>query len=80
MKIDKNIPLPENKRGKWLTSLKDMEVGDSVLLKKEHEYDTSASTKKQGITGAFRKYGWKFISRNLKPFGEEEEIRLWRIE
>jgi hypothetical protein len=80
MKIEKNIPLPENKRGKWLTSLKDMEVGDSVLLKKEHEYDTDARNKKQGIIGAFRKYGWKFVSRNLKPFGEEEEIRLWRIE
>ena len=80
MKIEKNIPLPKNKRGKWLTSLKDMEVGDSVLLKKEDEYDSDARNKKQGIVKAFKKYGWKFISRNLKPFGEEEEIRLWRIE
>mgnify|MGYP001347022872 CR=1 FL=1 len=36
MKIEKNIPLPKD-RNRWVKLAKDMEVGDSVLLKNPAE-------------------------------------------
>jgi hypothetical protein len=37
MKIEKNVPLPRNKYGRWIELAKKMEVGDSVVLKNNKE-------------------------------------------
>jgi len=78
MEIEKNIPIP-NKRGKWRTLLKDMQIGDSVLIKRESEHDVDPYSQSCAIVYAFKNDGWKFVRRNLKPLGEPSEIRVWRI-
>ena len=67
MKIEKNIPLPENKRGKWLTSLKDMEVGDSVALDNYRE----AASAQMFLTRRER-----VMTMRKQPDGT---YRIWRI-
>ena len=37
VKIEKNVPIPENHRGKWAPLLKSMKVGDSITMKVSYQ-------------------------------------------
>ena len=67
MKIEKNIPIPSPRPGKYTLLLQEMEEGDSLICKKEE-------------VGAIRVLlsrlkGYKAVGRN-QPDGT---IRVWKV-
>ena len=69
VKIDKNIPIPGQKKPfVWAKLLAEMELGDSILLESKDAYKQIAAIR---ITG--KKKGMEFIQRK-----QSKGIRLWR--
>jgi len=64
MKIEKGIPLPLGTEPEKYAYLKDMEVGDSVVM---------TAHKRNNLYSYGRVYGYKFISRATK----DGNIRVW---
>ena len=64
MKIEKGIPLPFGTEPEKYEYLKDMEVGDSVVM---------TAKKRNNLYSYGRVYGYKFISRATK----DGKIRVW---
>lgn len=68
-KIEKNVPLPEARRGKAGTyPFGDMEVGDSVLIE-----DRSQSS----ISGALTHYKYRW-GKDFATRREGDGVRVWR--
>tara|TARA_Y100000310_G_scaffold276062_1_gene292960 strand:- start:398 stop:613 length:216 start_codon:yes stop_codon:yes gene_type:complete len=69
IKIDKDIPVPEQRRNGEKYPFKHMAVGDSFTLPVEYynRVNTAMSRWHRGTT-------WRFTMRNLKT-----EVRIWRI-
>lgn len=64
--IDKNVPIPPRKKGRWTVVMAKMDIGDSVLLEKRTEYTSMANTAKS--------MKMKLISRQ-----DGNKFRVWRI-
>tara|TARA_Y100000758_G_scaffold77682_1_gene52373 strand:+ start:390 stop:632 length:243 start_codon:yes stop_codon:yes gene_type:complete len=64
MKIEKGIPLPFGTEPEKYEYLKDMEVGDSVVM---------TAKQRNNLYSYGRVYGYKFISRATK----DGKIRVW---
>jgi len=64
MKIEKGIPLPFGTEPEKYEYLKDMEVGDSVVM---------TAKQRNNLYSYGRIYGYKFISRATK----DGKIRVW---
>ena len=64
MKIEKGIPLPFGTEPEKYEYLKDMEVGDSVVM---------TAKQRNNLYSYGRVYGYKFISRATK----NGKIRVW---
>ena len=64
MKIEKGIPIPLGTEPEKYGYLKDMEVGDSVVM---------TAKQRNNLYSYGRVYGYKFISRATK----DENIRVW---
>ncbi len=72
IKIEKGIPLPPtkpagNRRGRWVDIVRNMEIGDSVLL------PGHAMT---SIYAACRRNGWKV---RVQLQSDDRSLRLWRV-
>ena len=65
MKIEKGVPIPIGTEPKKYEYLKDMEVGDSVVLMNAKQ--------RNSLYSYGRLYGYKFISRAI----EDEKFRIW---
>ena len=65
MKIEKGVPIPIGVSPDKYTFLKDMEVGDSVVVTTPKE--------RNNIFSYGRVYGYKFISRAIK----DGKLRVW---
>jgi len=80
LKIDKNIPIPdvESKGRERILPIREMEIGDSILLECEYTRIKHAS-----FLNSFRNFSkkskdcnhYKFLSRKVN-----NGIRVWRIE
>jgi len=68
MKIEKGIPIQEFKRSLVSDTLKEMEVGDSVLITKED------IVTRQRFHQVAARIGIKVSTRTIK-----EGVRIWRI-
>ena len=72
-KIEKDIPIPKEKRAKY--PFGSLEVGQSVIIDKEHTRDKqmkyNAAANNYG-----KKWGKKFVTRKT----EDGYIRVWRVE
>lgn len=69
MLIEKNVPLPLNHRKghtKWLSIIRQMKIGDSVLVKTVGEA--------KSLSYVLRSYG--FISSQRK---QKDGFRIWKI-
>lgn len=78
MKIDKNIPIPEDLgiRGKKkLYPLAEMEVGDSILVD-----GTSASSSGCGAYNAALQHGRHFGKKFSGRKEGQDKVRIWRVE
>ena len=64
MKIEKGVPIPIGTEPKKYEYLKDMEVGDSVVM---------TAKQRNNLYSYGRIYGYKFISRATK----DGKIRVW---
>lgn len=69
MKIEKGIPVPKMKRGKWVSLLGQMEITDSILVPLK-EKETSP------IYTAAARIGIKVRQQKV----DENNVRFWRIE
>ncbi len=72
IKIEKGVPLPPkkptgNRRGRWVDVVRNMEIGDSVLL------PGHAMT---SIYAACKRNGWKVLVQ-VQP--DNPNLRLWRV-
>lgn len=72
IKIEKNIPMPDgNRRGRtpiWQNLLKEMEVGDSVLVKPSQAFSMKKASVALGMATKQSNIGC-----------EEGKVRVWRI-
>ena len=71
MKVEKNIPIPAKKvnaKNNFVTLLKSMEVGDSVLFDR-------TKTKQSSFYVCARRLGYKITMREL----DEKQTRVWLI-
>tara|TARA_Y100001972_G_scaffold17503_1_gene19476 strand:- start:1640 stop:1885 length:246 start_codon:yes stop_codon:yes gene_type:complete len=81
MKIDKNIPIPQQ-FSLEVDTVEKMEIGDSIYF--EGKY--LGNTEVQRYARAFKKLGYKYTSRQIYdydaiyPKRKVIGIRLWRIE
>lgn len=68
-KIEKNVPIPADRRKKSKYPWKEMEIGDSFFVpgKGTHEF--------RAVPGAQKRYGMKFTMRAV-----EGGVRVWRVE
>jgi len=69
-KIEKNIPISahgHNRSGHWTKIIKEMEVGDSVVVKDRK--------KANSITLSIKRLGYKPITRKV-----DNGIRVWKME
>ena len=64
MKIEKNVPIPQGSEPEKYAFLKDMEVGDSVVM---------TARKRNNLYSYSRLYGYKFLSRATK----DGKLRVW---
>tara|TARA_Y100001938_G_C7735914_1_gene256982 strand:+ start:53 stop:319 length:267 start_codon:yes stop_codon:yes gene_type:complete len=88
MKIEKNIPIPQNKMSKNEHFARQMEIGDSVFfdvveedLGKYHDYTGKTQRNACGFVRILKKCGMKATVRiardeNHKLLG----FRVWRVE
>jgi hypothetical protein len=67
--IDKSVPLPANWRGKYIDTIRAMEVGDSFVC----SYGNNVSSM---IHTAARRVGFKCVTRRVS----QSELRVWRVE
>ena len=83
-KIEKNVPLPDMRRGRRAFKypehyelLGNMEVGDSILFPLDHCKQNSVKNKRVNsfIGTAKKKFKYKLSLRKLG-----ETVRVWRIE
>ena len=64
MEIEKNVPIPQGSEPEKYAFLKEMEVGDSVVM---------TARERNNLYSYGRVYGYKFISRATK----DGNIRVW---
>ncbi len=73
MKIEKNVPIPQGSEPEKYAFLKDMKVGDSVVM---------TSRERNNLYSYGRIYRYKFMSRaikNNKKLWGEGMLRVWLI-
>jgi len=68
--IEKGVPIPKPKKGKW-SFINDMEVGDSIHVDNESDYQKARDSMRHYC----RRNGWKYITRK-EPDGPG--FRVWR--
>ena len=66
LKIEKDIPLPEQNFGAFTSTLRQMEIGDSIFV-------TNPSSARAILTRIAKDEGRKFVTRK-----EGDGIRIWR--
>ena len=66
MKIEKNVPIPQGSEPEKYAFLKDMEVGDSVVM---------TARERNNLYSYGRIYRYKFLSRATKP--KSTMLRVW---
>ena len=72
MKVEKNVPIPPKKsraKNNYVTILREMEVGDSILVTKQE-----MSLNSLYVTA--KRLGFKVTSRQI----DENQNRLWLLE
>ena len=70
MKIDKNVPIPNNRK---YYPLKDMLIGDSFFVATKNEIEKTNARSAAASAGI--RHGRKYVSRSVKG-----GIRIWRTE
>ena len=71
MKIEKNVPIPQGSEPEKYAFLKDMEVGDSVVM---------TARERNNLYSYGRIYRYKFMSIEIKKHAasvEEGKLRVW---
>jgi len=71
MKIEKNVPIPQGSEPEKYAFLKDMEVGDSVVM---------TARERNNLYSYGRIYRYKFMSRAIKKHAAsvgEGMLRVW---
>ena len=71
MKIEKNVPIPQGSEPEKYAFLKDMEVGDSVVM---------TARERNNLYSYGRIYRYKFLSRAIKKdcyIGKKGMLRVW---
>ena len=72
MKIEKNIEIPPDPRGKKrIYPIEQMEIGDSFVV--------PTATQRRGAEIAAKRYGVKVTTRKLKGDDGKFVWRVWRI-
>jgi hypothetical protein len=64
-KIEKNIPIPR-RRGGFLQTMREMEIGDSVLIPLQVRNSVSTTAKRLNI---------ELTSKKIN----DKEVRVWRV-
>lgn len=72
MKIEKNVPMPQH-RDVVVYPYKDMEVGDSFVVKGDGRYLLATVCNRNGKYG--KKLGMRFTAKKV-----EGGVRVWRVE
>ena len=75
MKIYKDVPIPKPHAESKTAFVRDMKVGDSILVSGGYE-----SSEVRRINSALRTAGFKATSRTESGHGKNATIRIWRIE
>jgi DNA-directed RNA polymerase subunit M/transcription elongation factor TFIIS len=75
MKIDKHVPIPKTPPESKTAFVREMKVGDSILVSGGYE-----SSEVRRINSALRTAGFKATSRTESGHGKNAKIRIWRIE
>lgn len=86
-KVDKNVPLPENRGRRWGTSVypfRDMEVGDSFFVPASVEETVKVGKRiaSAGTNRALRKDGIYFTVRKVEGGASDwsvRDVRQWRF-
>jgi len=76
MKIEKGIPIPVGTETGNYAYLKDMEIGDSVVMthkQRNNLYSYVRGMRRRKTPQPLREYNYKFVSRTTK----NGKIRVW---
>ena len=77
-KVEKDIPIPDpavNRKGRWKNIIKNLNVGESVVLTlEEGERIMQVQSSFHGSVARFKELG-KFTTRKIS----DTQLRIWRV-